>query len=881
MLARRVFVRALGLTLASTCGGWLRAGLIPALCIFAAPLAVSAAAPADPQVYELSLPPQDLQAALVSFAERTGIQLLYSAQLTKGLTSSALRGSFTPQDGLRILLVGTGLTFKFSGVRTVTLSRDESASGARVLGPVRVQGASAEELAVGVNGSRDVTATEGSGSYTSDALTVGSKDPQSLKSTTQSVSVLTQQRMQDQNITDVRSALNQTTGVTLRTNSSVYTAYFARGFQITNFQVDGGAALIQSTGIGGETSTYYPLMDLAMYDHVEVLRGADGMFNGYGEPSGSVNLVRKRPLDHPQLTVESEAGSWSNYRVTVDGTQPLGFDGAVRGRAVVSYVDRDYFYDTASMQKTTLYGIVEADLTSNTLLSVGGSFARQNSVPWIYALPRNDNGDDLRLPRSTCTCFAWNSWDFDSTEIFAQLEQHIGENWTAKLNVTNLVQTNDRKGDYVYGAVVAGVQDGQTLTGYLWTATTREKLADLTINGKFTAFGLPQKVVFGASYQRADSGDIDVVNNFYDYPGQTLDIRNFNQADYLEPATPPSDYSYVKNDQKQWNAYTQADLMPIPRLHVLTGVHFTRYAYDSATRQLDQITPSHSGDHDFSWPPRYSLLYDVTPSLAAYVSYANIYTAQLNYIDEAGQGIDPLTGSNLEAGLKFESASRKLNASVVAYRVLLENFPLWTGYGPYENTYGVVREGTICCYVTDPARKQLSQGLEAEVSGEVLPGWQLSFGYTYNDNELKGAGYAETRGERFNSYTPAHLLKLFSTYQFRGDGPLHGLSVGGGVNAQTSHFVSGTACVAYTQGTNPVTGALQPECAQFADFDYVQRPYAVIGMRAAYRLTPRWMVSLNVNNVLDKVYYETMGSSTGGNWYGEPRSFTLNLRGNF
>ncbi len=70
--------------------------------------------------------------------------------------------------------------------------------------------------------------------------------------------------------------------------------FYSRGFAINSIQIDGGAPL--TTGILGGQS-FYPQIDISQYDHVELLRGAAGLFNGYGDPSGTVNLVRKKPLD--------------------------------------------------------------------------------------------------------------------------------------------------------------------------------------------------------------------------------------------------------------------------------------------------------------------------------------------------------------------------------------------------------------------------------------------------------------------------------------------------------------------------------------------------------------------------------------------------------
>jgi outer membrane receptor for ferric coprogen and ferric-rhodotorulic acid len=86
-------------------------------------------------------------------------------------------------------------------------------------------------------------------------------------------------------------ALNNAVGITVVRDNSLSSTFVSRGFTITTFHVDGGAAL-NSFG----NTPIYGTPDLGEYDHVEVLRGADALFGGLGNPGASVNIVRKRPL---------------------------------------------------------------------------------------------------------------------------------------------------------------------------------------------------------------------------------------------------------------------------------------------------------------------------------------------------------------------------------------------------------------------------------------------------------------------------------------------------------------------------------------------------------------------------------------------------------
>lgn len=129
------------------------------------------------------------------------------------------------------------------------------------------------------------------------------------------------------------------------------------------------------------------------------------------------------------------------------------------------------------------------------------------------------------------------------------------------------------------------------------------------------------------------------------------------------------------------------------------------------------------------------------------------------------------------------------------------------------------------------------------------------------------------------SRQPESLLKIWTSYRFRGADWLNRLTVGGGLNGQTSAFRAGTACIEFGV-RNPTTGNIP--CTATADYNYTQAAYAVLSARADYKVNDMWSIALNGGgNILDKRYYQTMGASTGGNWYGEPRSLMLTVRGSF
>ncbi|WEK48364.1 MAG: TonB-dependent receptor [Candidatus Andeanibacterium colombiense] len=931
------------------------AALSAALTLAAAPaFAQDGNAPATQAERSYSIAAQPLDQALAQFARAADVQLAYSAELVSGRPSPGVSGSFTVQEALARLLGGTGLSFRMTDGRTFTLMSVGGADGEQVTGVVSVEGVQGSPYfggagqaagVNGVNGSRDITATEGTGSFTSGALTIGSKVPQALKDVPQSISVLTSERLEQQNVTDFTSALKQLPGVSLvQGTTSLENTFYSRGFAITSIQVDGGAPL--TTGFAdGVQSGFYPQIDMSIYDHVELLRGASGLFNGYGDPSGSVNLVRKKPLDHSQFSVEAQAGSWSNYRIVADATSPLALDGRLRGRLVMTYQDQHHFYDLANDNKTLIYGIAEFDATPTTTLRAGIDYTRQDSLPWNGGLPRYRTGADLKLPRSTSLAFPWNRWDFDTTEIFGGLDQKLGDEWNLKVNLTHTRQSSTQKLGFSSGAVNPNNDLGPVLRGTYNDYATKQFSAEAVLTGAFELFGQRQEITVGANRVDADAGGQVAYTTlitssasapYQPYPGgprycyttslskpcpagtiaprtPPINLFDFDPYDpiYNEPSNPLASSLTSINERAQSGAYMNLRLTAFNRFHLTTGLRWSRYEYKYAYNNFCinttgtcaslEVGDPYGGanaaysDDDFSWPPPVNLSFDITKQLTAYVGYTDIYQSQSTYLTTNLQPIGPVTGSNIEAGAKWSARGGRLNLSIAAYRIKQSGFGTLDGAydldtgdfvasnGDRFPNYGSIDANHSCCFTSDPEHTLRSKGIDFEVSGEILPGWQVSGSYTFNETKQEGTWFEVIDGQNkpIVSLQPKQLYKVWMSYDFEAGGAsglLRGLTLSGGVNGQSSGYQEGEGCLSEFIVTNDVTG--EAGCATGGSYDYnfTVPAYAVVSGRIDYRFSDNWALAVNLENVLDKTYYQTVGSVDSGNWYGSPRNVTATLR---
>ena len=153
--------------------------------------------------------------------------------------------------------------------------------------------------------------------------------------------------------------------------------------------------------------------------------------------------------------------------------------------------------------------------------------------------------------------------------------------------------------------------------------------------------------------------------------------------------------------------------------------------------------------------------------------------------------------------------------------------------------------------------------MDIEVSGEIVSGWQILAGYTFNDNQNKADS------GRYSTVTPKHLFKLWSSYALKGS--LSGLKLGGGLTAQSSNYQRG-----FTKSYIPGVGFAGPDIP----FNVIEPGYVLVDLFAQYRLNKNWSATLNVNNIFDKKYYQTVTSNNpgAGNWYGAPRNFLLSMQ---
>ncbi|MFC6338337.1 TonB-dependent siderophore receptor [Pseudomonas karstica] len=759
----------------------------------------------------LNLPAQSLSTSLAQLGQASGIQVNFDAQSVAGKQAPALRGNVEPGQALNQLLAGSGLTATVDGNFAQVF---QASAGSLTLGNVNV---SAEG---GIAGS---ATTEGSGSYTTGSMSTATKLPLSIRETPQSVSVITRQRMDDQGMNDLNDVVKYAPGITLRKFGGDRQQFLARGFSIDNLMYDG-----LPTSLSSFTLDTISGADLAMYDRVEVVRGATGLMTGAGSPSATLNLIRKRPTATPQVSITTSAGSWDRYRTQFDASNKLNESGTLRGRIVAAYEDNKSYIDVRDKQRQTFYGILEADLSDSTTWTIGASKQRDDATSDWGSLPAGPNGENLHLKRSSFLSNDWAYWDRDNVSVFTDLTTRFDNGWTSKLAMAKVWAQSNTFSSYLSAADGGGFVQN---SGQYDTKDVQTNL-DGSLSGPFQLFGREHELTVGASRRQEK---FDQKGGYWN-TNTPVDIHNFDPGLIGKPSLGDRQPYQSMNTATEEGIYAAARFNPIDPLHVILGSRVSWYDYDNR---------SGAGDYKVTQEvtPYAGVIYDLNDTYSVYASYTEIFKPQTEQ-DVGGSVLAPMTGESYEIGLKGEYFDGGLNASVALFDMTQQN-----------RAYAIPDQPASClnanrtCY--EAAGEVRSRGIDTEISGALTPNWQASAAYTLLLSQyVKDKTYE--KGNLFAPSQPKHLFKAATTYNLTGN--LEKMRIGADVLAQSSTY------------------------GRVGNGHSEQDSYAVVGLMAGYRLNEHWDARVNLNNVFDEKYWQGIPTASGSGTYGDPRNLMFSLK---
>jgi len=793
-----------------------RAVFVALMALSVTPQALAQPAPTADTARGFDVPAGPLGLALSRFAAQAGVVLSFDAQLTQGKQSPGLQGDYGVASGLAAMLSGTGLEAVSQGGNNYGLR----VAGAQTLAPVEVLG------------SREPGPSEGTDSYTVGLSTTATKLPMTLRETPQSVSVMTRQRITDQGLITLEDVIANTPGLTFKKKGSAddnEKGLYARGMEVTNMQVDGVPAHKDFNALG---------LDTALYDRIEVVRGSTGLLSGAGNPAASINLVRKRPTREFEAGVGVAVGSWDYKRTEFDLGSPLDESGKLRGRLVGAWQEGGSFIDRVKQDSQMLYGVVEADLAERTMLTLGAEYQRKKCTacsyfgfPSVYA-----DGTETDFPQRFNSATNWSRQERTRYNLFATLDHEFAPLWKGSVTVSRTSDDNDRTYGWFSSNGWANPQTGQGASVWVakWPIPKTQNAVDASLTGAFDAFGRQHDLVVGVNASRT-RGDYDMYP-LWTAPGYNPAISDIRQWDGNMPEPDWQTTGKRYYTEKQSSIYGALRLRPTDALSLVLGSRVTwwdqqaSYAYNDGSSYPDDMR------EQGVYTPYAGVVYDVSRDVSVYASYTSIFQPQQAQT-VSGSVLAPIKGNTVEVGVKSAFMDGRLNGSLALFRTRQDNYAMLDGdmLAPNGDNAYVAADGAEM------------RGVEAELSGELTPGWQMQLSYAYVDRRLP-QGFITQVG------LPRHGVKLYTTYRLPGD--LSALTVGGGVR-----WESGSSYAARGPGR--------------VMYESSQSSYALLDLMARYQFNRQWSATLNLNNVLDKKYYAS--TNVYSNYYGAPFSAMLGV----
>jgi iron complex outermembrane recepter protein len=661
-----------------------------------------------------------------------------------------------------------------------------------------------------------VVTGEGQG-YRVPNTSVGTKTDTPLRDIPQSIQVVPQEVIKDQQLTRLDDALRNVPGVSQDFNSGPYVTYRIRGFEalnnnlLRNGQIDAGA---------GES------VELTSVDRVEVLKGPASVLFGLGFPGGSINIVTKRPLSNPFYAIDATAGNYSFYRGAVDLSGPLNRSKTVLYRLNVAYRNSGSFIDFYSSDNLSVSPVVSIAIGKRTNLIIEGDYIKTRDsgfmpfVPPIGSVLPNPNG---RIPRNRNIGEPTDEIDGSVIRVGYQLEHKLNDNWSLRNSFAFNSRTSKDKRTLPRGLNT----DNRTLDRIYREFDFQSQSFTLATNavGKFSTGSIQHQLLFGVDLSRVTNStlrfllrDAPTLDIFAPVYGKPLGAITFGEVSDI-------------NLTDSLGIYLQDQIALTNNLKLLIGGRF-----DIFSQKFEDITgDTESTGSGSAFSPRLGIVYQPISAISLYASYVRSFTPVGGTFFSGDATLKPERGTQYEVGVKADLSSR-LSTTLALFDLTRTNVPTADPNNPdFQIQVG----------------KQKSQGIEVNLAGEILPGWKIFAGYAYIDARVTEDNTLEPGDQLPN--VPYNSFNLWTSYEIQ-RGNLKGLGLGLGL------FYVGDR-----SGDLPNTYDIP---------SYLRTDAAI------YYKRDRFRVGLNFRNLFDIRYFENGSSATRVN-YGQPFTVQGNVSWQF
>ena len=674
---------------------------------------------------------------------------------------------------------------------------------------------------------QEVTIKAGKNGYNSRKLSPSLRLNEPLIDVAQNIQIIDSKVMTDQQVTSMSDGLIRNVSGLMRLEhwGDMYTNINARGSRLSPFR----------NGMNTETSYWSPLTeDMSFVDHVEFVKGPAGFMMSVGDPAGIYNVVTKKPTGVNKGEVNITTGSYDFYRASLDFDGKLDKEGKLLYRLNVMDQTKNSFRPYEYNDRYSIAPVLSYKLDDNTVLTAEYNLQHVKSSnvgsyyvfsPLGYAKQARDF--TLADPGLEPTYI---------TEHMAtvSLAHKINDSWKLFAQAAYLTYKGQGSSMWVASDPVTYAPyitaDSMIRSESIWDASSNAKFVQAYLNGDFHTGSVHHRVLAGF-----DANDKS-------YMADWNQSHNLDTQDSWFVFSNPS-YGAPSNGYATWDRTTPL-VQRAGKYGVvaqsLVGVYVQdELGFMNNTLRLTLAGRyTHVTDNQYGTPdkanrvtPRIGLSYSVNENTSVYAVFDQAFVPQSG-VRKDGKDIKPLTGNNMEIGVKRDWFGGKWTTSLDAYRILRNN----------NNTTDPSDPTGI--YIVQLGQTR-AQGIEFDVRGEILPGLTLTANYALTDNQITktdtSAASKLTIGQKVAGYAK-HTANAWLNYKVL-DGALKGFGISGGVT-----FLG-------TRSTWTWTGA----SGQLALPDYTKFDGGIFWEHEKLR------ISCNVYNLADKYLYS--GGAYGSYYY--------------
>ena len=800
------------------------------------------------------IPALPLADALAEFGTQSGLHMVADAALAQGRRSGQVRGRFTTDAALDRLLSNTGLGYRYLDDQTIMLvlpdaprpvAYTQQAVG-QVLAAAQAQPAEAQEdelQEVVVRGQN----------FTYNKLESANKMPMSIKETPQSVKIITQDMLHFAGVTKINDTYKLDAGGYAGHLQEGYTLSYFRGFEngyLDSFKVDGFRVI-------GDIKP-----DLAPYERVEMVKGAISTVYGQSAVAGTVNAVSKKPQAGPLAgSVSLETGAWNHYRGEFDAYGSISADDRLQFRFVGAYMDEDSYLDFTDKRQFVIAPSLRYEFSDRTsvLLQLNyQDFNYATGTGFPVQFLGGDAGDaaNYQIPDVPNKLFgvsgSWARTDQQSMFMRATLEHSFANDWKLRGNLQYVRSDIKTKRAWI-GAFNPLPAEGPVDTYlYFLDGTSPAYSGEVNLFGDVELFGRKHVLFFGADYSHLKQTTHPVALGLLPGTQTGFSLPNLDYSRIPDPSSieffaPGGVFGegggiVQEYDRRPiaWGVTAQAILKPTDRLAVHAGLRYSHSEQKLATHccdysLLEEPLPPFEEEIKAQQAVTFQsgLTYDVKDNVTVYATFGESFYPRNDYAfdpeNPLGRGtfLGPDQGITYETGVKGELFGQELFWSVALFYTARTNITQ-TDFEHFGSPY-------VYDYAIELGR-QRSKGVEVELQGKILPGWDAFLSAAAMNNEFSEGEFAGV----VSPFGPKFGITAYTSYTIQ-SGALRGFGMGGGV-------------VYKDRPDFELDGLTYPQL--FPSFTEVD-------LRAFYDAKP-WLFEISATNVLDERYFSPSYLWLGG-----------------